>query len=369
MHKFEQLIEDIKRKRTTRLDLSGFENIEDLTPLMSLSHLTRLKLGSCFNIRDIRSLSSLINLRYLDLSNYWNLEDLTPLSSLSGLTELLLKNCGSVKDIHALSSLVKLTRLNLQNCKNVKNAAPLGALTSLTELVLSGCWNIRDISCLGSLKYLKKLDLEDCWNIEDIRVLSSLTQLTDLNLRDCRKIKDFSSLCYLPDLDLEKLVLPVNRNIEDILPNDLILHSHQDDQGRFHHETGPSISYKGGLNLYHWHGVRIPREWITTKPPSPKEALSWKNMEQRWAACEIIGWKNIICELDAKVINENPDPEIGTLLEVGIPNFGRNRFLRVRCGTGREFVLAVPPTMRTARQANAWTWGLDEDDYYPEIRT
>ena len=37
--------------------------------------------------------------------------------------------------------------------------------------------------------------------------------------------------------------------------------------------------------------------------------------------------------------------------------------------TGRRFALPVPPDMTTALQANAWSYGLDETDYKPEIRT
>ena len=45
------------------------------------------------------------------------------------------------------------------------------------------------------------------------------------------------------------------------------------------------------------------------------------------------------------------------------------RFLKVRCATGREFVLGVPLEMRTAREANAWTYQLHTDDYPLDVRT
>ena len=93
-------------------------------------------------------------------------------------------------------------------------------------------------------------------------------------------------------------------------------------------------------------------------------------MEQRRAACAIIGWKCILEELDAKVIDEDGDPEIGILLlEAEIPDSGRERFLKVRCGTGREFVLPVSRHVQTALQANAWTWAIEDYEYRPEVRT
>jgi hypothetical protein len=45
------------------------------------------------------------------------------------------------------------------------------------------------------------------------------------------------------------------------------------------------------------------------------------------------------------------------------------RFLRVRCATGRDFVLSVPLQMRTALEANAWTYGMNPEDYQLEVRT
>jgi hypothetical protein len=142
-----------------------------------------------------------------------------------------------------------------------------------------------------------------------------------------------------------------------------------DNENRPHCENGPSHRWRDGWSLYYWHGVSIPGEWVSGKPPSAKEALTWSNIEQRRAACEIVGWSKILRELNARVIDEDGDEEIGTLLEVDLPDSGRERFLQVKCGTGRQFALPVPPNMKTAIQANAWTYGLDPKDFSPEVRT
>ena len=144
---------------------------------------------------------------------------------------------------------------------------------------------------------------------------------------------------------------------------------HRDQEGRLHAEKGASIVYRDGWSLYHWHGVSIPKEWVTGMPPSAKDALTWSNIEQRRAACEIVGWASILQQLNAKVIDEDGDEEIGTLLEATIPDSGKERFLSVKCGTGRSFVLPVPRDMKTAIQANAWTYGLDPKEFSPEVRT
>jgi hypothetical protein len=83
-----------------------------------------------------------------------------------------------------------------------------------------------------------------------------------------------------------------------------------------------------------------------------------------------VGWDKILRELKARVIDRDPNPQIGTLLEVVIPGVSwMERFLQVQCGTGRTFALPVPPNVQTAREANAWTYGLAANEYNPEVRT
>ena len=90
---------------------------------------------------------------------------------------------------------------------------------------------------------------------------------------------------------------------------------------------------------------------------------------QRRCACEILGWNTILNELDAVSIDKNKNPMVGELLEVKIPDIGRERFLRVKCGTDREFALPVPPDMQSASQAQAWLNFTTEDMYLPKVRT
>jgi len=144
-----------------------------------------------------------------------------------------------------------------------------------------------------------------------------------------------------------------------------------DDQKRLHCETGPAIEYEDGFGVYSWHGVSVPKEWITERDKlTAKTALTWENIEQRRAACEIVTWAKVLRELKAEVIDEDDDPMIGSLVEVNIPGVGKERFLKVLCGTGREFAIPVPPRMKNALSANAWTFDLDGDTLRKlEVRT
>ena len=135
-----------------------------------------------------------------------------------------------------------------------------------------------------------------------------------------------------------------------------------DDRDVLHCQSGPALAFADGWMVHAWHGVSVPAEWIEDKLSlTPSVALRQTNTEQRRAACEILGWDSILRDLKAKTIERDHDPEIGELLEVELPYAGRERFLRVRCGTGRTFAIPVPPDMETALEANAWTYDLPTD--------
>ena len=148
-----------------------------------------------------------------------------------------------------------------------------------------------------------------------------------------------------------------------------------DERGRTHCDFGPAIRFADGWSIYSWHGINVPSPWIMKDRPhglTATKALGLDNIEHRRAACEILGWDVILRELNAKVVDKDPNPQIGTLLSVHLEGMSRSRndlFLRVQCGTGRTFALPVPPDMQTAREANAWTYGLAANSYEPEVRT
>lgn len=141
-------------------------------------------------------------------------------------------------------------------------------------------------------------------------------------------------------------------------------HPQVDEQGRPHCATGPSHSWPDGFAVWHWHGVRVRRAWIEDpKRISAKLALTWTNLEQRRALAEIIGWTRVLERLRSRVVDQDPDPEIGTLLEVDLPDAGRQRFLQVRCPTGRTFALPMPQWIETARAGHAWSYGISESEH------
>jgi len=149
-----------------------------------------------------------------------------------------------------------------------------------------------------------------------------------------------------------------------------------DDQNRPHCETGPFCKWRDGSSLYAYHGVRIPAWWIENrKDLTPEIALNWKNVEQRRAACELLGWMNVLehPSLNPKIIDED-QPHIGTLIQVDLPDAPKQWFLKYQCGTGRWFAESVnDKTFNTALKANAGGNGYrgygNPEDYIPFVRS
>ena len=144
-----------------------------------------------------------------------------------------------------------------------------------------------------------------------------------------------------------------------------------DERGLIHSEDGPAIHYADGFSIFAWHGTRVPPAWITDKSSlDPADVLREQNVEVRRAGIEILGWKTIIDRMGGKIIEADPDPEIGTVIELALPDLSRPaRFLRVRCATGRDFALGIPPDLPVRSGftlphcAQAWAAGLDPAEW------
>jgi len=143
-------------------------------------------------------------------------------------------------------------------------------------------------------------------------------------------------------------------------------------RGRLHNGTGPATLYRDGAALYSWHGTRVPGKWVLDRGSiTVEDCLTHPNVEERRSAAEMLGWDKVLAKLPHRVIQADADPMVGTLIECDLPEAGPSRFLKVKCGTGRDFVLSVPMTMRTALEANAWGFpGLTEEEIRNlEVRT
>lgn len=137
-----------------------------------------------------------------------------------------------------------------------------------------------------------------------------------------------------------------------------------DDDGNLHNASGPAIAWPDGERLYAWHGVFVPMQWIVEPRLVDVRAVLASEQNQELLRClgEIVGFEAYLDALDAKLVHEDPDPVVGgKLYRVRIA--GQDRQLcKVKCGTGRTFVLPVG-NESTVVAALAATYGVSERVY------
>jgi hypothetical protein len=152
-----------------------------------------------------------------------------------------------------------------------------------------------------------------------------------------------------------------------------------DAQDRPHCETGPSHRWRDGWSIYHWHGVRVPAHWIEQRDTlDPNEVIKCENVEQRAAGCAIIGWPKMVRILKRKIIDGDPNTDIGALIELKLPGLREpGRFLQAVCPRNGTICEGVPRVseidnkpINTAIAAQAWRDGLPASEYqHPLYRT
>jgi hypothetical protein len=306
------------------LDLSG----KTITSLPDNLRVTRLTLNrcealqtlpaglSCYELEmqstDIASLPADLHIEYkLDLTNS---------SALKTLPEGL-----------------KVGTLILRNCT---------ALTALPEgldvyfLDISGCTNLTRLPHRGSIR-MGRLNARGCISLRSLPAW--LTNLSQLDVSGC------SHLTELPEELKIGSVLDLANTQISALPESL-----------------------NGVRL-RWRDVLVD-ERIVFRPETitAQEVLSETNAELRRVMLERMGYDSFMDQAQAEVLDRDTDPGgERRLLKV---QMGRDEPLvciAVKCpSTARQYIIRVPPTLQTCRQAGAWIAGYDNpDDYQPLAET
>ena len=146
-----------------------------------------------------------------------------------------------------------------------------------------------------------------------------------------------------------------------------------------HCENGPSHKWHDGWSLYHWHGVSVPGEWIENPEGfDPSDIIKCENVEQRAAGAEIIGWPRMAERLGRKVIDGDPETDMGALVELTMPGLPEpGRFLMAQCPRNGTICEGVPRVsdidnlpIETVIAAQAWRDCLSASEYqHPALRT
>jgi hypothetical protein len=119
-----------------------------------------------------------------------------------------------------------------------------------------------------------------------------------------------------------------------------------------------------------WRGVPVD-ERIAFRPDTitPAEILAEPNAERRRVLLERVGFERFMFGAGAAVVDRDRDAGgERQLLRVKLEGDEDLVCVSVNCpSTGRHYLLRVPPTMRTCRQAVAWTAGFDDPKLYEPL--
>jgi hypothetical protein len=326
--------------------------------------------------------------------------DLTGLVALRSLPVGLTADSIDLSDCDGLSELpegLRVRRLNLSNCRSLRR---LPAGFRCFDLNLSGS-GITELPTDLDVTY--RLDLSDCITLErlpeglkvgtlilsgceSLEALPENLNVSFLDISGCVGIQHWPKrgaspvgrlrargclqLTTLPDwmTDVAQLDLVGCENITEI-PAGLRIGSWIDIA-----DTGIRSLPQGLSRIQlRWRGVEIDSR-IAFQPETitPQEVLDTANVELRRVLLERMGYEAFLQHTRAKILDRDRDPGgERRLLHVPMKNDEPLVCLAVSCpSTGRQYMLRVPPSIRSCRQAAAWLAGYDDpNDYRPLAET
>jgi hypothetical protein len=147
----------------------------------------------------------------------------------------------------------------------------------------------------------------------------------------------------------------------------------KDDEGHLHCDDGPALVIHGVHRIYSINGVRVP-EHVVERPEeiTVNEIEEKTNTEIRRILIEKYGEERYLLETGAKQIHED---SAGSLFKKQSRRGEPIVMVKVRNstpeidGSFKDYFLRVPPDIKTAHQAVAWTFGMSQEAYQPILET
>lgn len=98
-----------------------------------------------------------------------------------------------------------------------------------------------------------------------------------------------------------------------------------------------------------------------------KEIMNCRNAEIRRSLLASFGYEKFLAEIKGFTIHSDGDSR---LVKIEWRDEEPIKLVKVKdSSTNRFYVLRVPPTVKTCREAIAWTFGLREEEYKPKKET
>ena len=146
-----------------------------------------------------------------------------------------------------------------------------------------------------------------------------------------------------------------------------------DDRGLLHCENGPSVRYTDGFSVFYLHGIHVPEKVVMSPETiTVSEIESEINVELRRMMIERYGQERYLMNSGAEEIHRD---DFGILYRKDFPEDQSLVMVKVvnstpePDGSFKDYFLRVPPEMERAKQAVAWTFGKEENEYSPALQT
>ncbi|MBX9589302.1 MAG: hypothetical protein K2X43_08355 [Hyphomonadaceae bacterium] len=145
-----------------------------------------------------------------------------------------------------------------------------------------------------------------------------------------------------------------------------------DVNGRLHAPDGPALRYGDGCKVYAWKGILLPARIIEQRERIDVRSIEAAHDPQiRRCMIDVMTPQRFIEQGGAYRVAQD---DVGILWR---QRWRWEAWAAVEVingtaepdGTYKRYFLQVPPTVRTPREAVAWTYGLSERHYRPTVRT
>jgi hypothetical protein len=247
-----------------------------------------------------------------------------------------------------------IQRLDVSQCRRLKR---LPANLKVGQLLARECSALESLPAGLQVSYL---DLTGCSALQELPA-DLVVRRGRLSLRGCARLTALPEIGPIAHLDLAGCL-----NIT-VLPPGLLVTAWIDIGGCGLTALPPSLQ---GITI-RWRGVPI-NERIAFRPETldVHEILLETNAERRRVMMERFGLDRFMRLAEAQVLDEDNDAGgQRRLLRIELAGDEALVCVSVICpSTHRQFMLRVPPSMTTCRQAVAWTAGFDDPDDYQPIR-
>jgi hypothetical protein len=142
---------------------------------------------------------------------------------------------------------------------------------------------------------------------------------------------------------------------------------------QIHNGERAAIRWSDGSAVYSWKGVIVSSRLIRQRARITAEEISKQaNAEIRRVMIDLYGEARYLQDANAKCIHEDM---YGKLYRLELQDDEPLVMVRVMNstpepdGTYKPYFLRVPPTIRRAKEAVAWSFGLAESEYFPRKET